>query len=194
MLRGSLGFAGVSILSFAVWAFGGKWFHTHVGEGGLCLGCVLVFLVFTGLALHPLVFGAQRLFRFYKTFVPAFCVYAVAWCAAWFMLQFGLGEWLGSFAGSVVLAAGIGFGFRNWHPLLKVSLVMFVLHSAGYFLGEMVWRWLAGVSNPGFFGDNASLISKLAYGLVYGLGTGAGVGYAFFAFQNGASSKPPGLR
>jgi hypothetical protein len=188
MLRGSLGFGAVSVLAFAVWAFVGKWFHTHMGEGGLCVGCVVVFLVFTGLLLHPLVHDGNRWFRFYKIFVPAFCVYAVAWCAAWFLWQFGLGEWLGSLAGSVALAVMIGFGFRNFHPILKVSAIMFVLHSAGYFLGEMAWRWVAG-ANSESFGGHGSLISKLAFGLIYGLVVGAGLGYAFFTFQNCRGAK-----
>jgi hypothetical protein len=70
LLRGSLGFAGVSVAGFAVWAFAGKWLHAHVGDTGLYLACAIVFIAFSGLALHPLVRGSGSLVRFYKIFIP----------------------------------------------------------------------------------------------------------------------------
>jgi hypothetical protein len=173
MLRGGLGFAVVSMAGFAVWAFAGKWLHTHVGEAGLYLACAITFVGLSGLVLHPLVRGPNSLARFYKIFIPAFCVYAIAWSAAWFMLRFGWGEWLGSLAGSVLLAAMIGRGFGTFRSVIKVSMVVFALHSAGYFGGGWIMSW-----------SHIALAAKLGWGLVYGLGLGTGLGYAFFTFQN----------
>jgi hypothetical protein len=183
ILRGSLGFAAVGVAGFAVWAFGGKWLYTHVGEVGLYLTCALVFIGLSGLVLHPLVRGPGSLMRFYKIFLPAFGAYAVAWSAAWFVSRFGLGEWLGSLAGSVLLAFMIGRGLGHCRSLVKVSIVMFALHSAGYFAGGRLMGWLMSSAHAGLLGGHHFALAQLSWGLLYGLGTGAGLGYAFFTFQ-----------
>jgi hypothetical protein len=192
MLLGSLGFAAVSVAGFAVWAFAGKWLYAHVGEVGLYLTCALVFVAWSGLVLHPLVRGPGSLMRFYKIFLPAFGAYAVAWSAAWFLLRFGLGEWLGSLAGSFLLALMIGRGLGNCGSLVKVSVVMFVLHSAGYFAGGRLMGWLMKSAHSRSLGVPYFALAQLSWGLLYGLGTGAGLGYAFFTFQIEPSSTGKG--
>jgi hypothetical protein len=99
MLRGSVGFAIVSIAAFSVWAFAGRWLGQNFGEAGLYIGCLIVFLGVSGLLLRSLVQGANSLGRFYKIFIPAFLAYAMVWCAAWFELHFGAGEWVGLLGG-----------------------------------------------------------------------------------------------
>jgi hypothetical protein len=183
MLRGSFGFAGVSIAGFAVWAFAGKWLGANVGESGLYFACALTFIVLSGIALHPLVHGPRSLLRFYKIFIPAFGAYALVWSASWFAWRFGLGEWLGSLAGSITLAVMIGRGFGNFRPFVKVSIVIFVLHSAGYFFGGMLMHWMALSSQGGLRGGQFSALAKLCWGALYGSGVGAGLGYAFVTFQ-----------
>jgi hypothetical protein len=183
LLRGSVGFAGVSVGGFAVWAFCGGWLHARFGEIGLYLACAAVFIALSGLALHPLVHGPGSLVRFYKIFIPAFGLYVVAWLAAWFVLRFGPGEWLGSLAGSVVLAVMVGRGLGTSRSLVKVSVVLFVLHSAGYFIGGQSMSRLTGFAEGGQGGGLISVLPKLCWGLFYGLGFGAGLGYAFFTFQ-----------
>jgi hypothetical protein len=184
MLRGSLGFGSVSVAGFAVWAFAGRWLGAQVGMAGLYLACAIVFIALSGLALHPLVRGPASLVRFYKIFIPAFAAYAVAWSAAWFAFRFGLGEWLGSLAGSVVLAVMVARGFGNFRPVIRVMVVIFVLHSAGYFLGGKSMLWLTIPAHGGLRGGHISSLAKLSWGLFYGLGVGAGLGYAFFTFQD----------
>lgn len=191
ILRGALGFAVVSVAGFAVWAFAGMWFHQHFGEAGLYTACAVVFLGLSGLVLSPLVRGPRSLVRFYKIFVPAFVVYAIAWCAVWFALRFGAGEWVASFAGSAGFVVTAGFGFRNFRGLLPACLVLFILHSAGYFLGDNLMLWLAGPDGArllsGLSKPQISVTAKLGWGLLYGLGFGAGLGFTFFTFQN----EPP---
>jgi hypothetical protein len=184
LVRGSLGFAAVSVAGFAVWAFAGKWLGTHIGELGVYFACAITFIVFSGMALHPLVRGPRSLVRFYKIFIPAFGAYAVAWSAAWFAWRFGLGEWLGSLAGSIVLAVMIGRGLGNFRSVVKVSIVMFALHSAGYFFGGRLMRWIASSTIGGLRGGHFSALAKLCWGALYGLGVGAGLGYAFFTLQD----------
>jgi hypothetical protein len=185
LLRGGIGFAIVSVAGFAVWALGGKWFYAHVGEAGLYASCTIVFLGLSGVLLHPLIVGERKLLCFYKIFVPAFLLYAVAWCACWFALRFGAGEWLGSLTGAAAFAFVLAIAFKNFRALIAVALVLFVLHSAGYFAGDAAYKlanaqavqWL-GVSK-----STAGLIAKLLWGVCYGAGFGAGIGYGFFAMQ-----------
>jgi hypothetical protein len=193
MLQGSLRFAIVSLAGFAVWAFGGKWFQTHLGEAGLYAACTVVFLGGSGLLLSPLVEGPGAFKRFYAVFIPAFFAYAFVWCAAWFILHFGLGEWLGSFLGTTAFAAIIGWRLRNLRGLGKAMLVLFVCHSAGYFLGGRLMHWLFGPTASAMFAGlskyQIGVLAKLSWGLLYGLGFGAGIGYAFHMFQHPQSAS-----
>jgi len=188
MLRGGIGFAVVSLAGFSVWAFAGKWLYAKIGEAGLYAACLLVFLGASGFLLHPLVRRPRSLFRFYSIFIPAFFAYAVLWCIAWFVFRFGMGEWLGSLAGSIVFVAITGRRFGNCRGLVRVCIVFFCLHSAGYFLGGELMHWIAGpagaatligISKPQLF-----WIAKLCWGLLYGVGFGAGMGYAYSTFQS----------
>lgn len=193
--RGSLGFAAVSVAGFAVWAFGGRWFYRHGGEAGLYAACALVFVGAAGLFLHPLVRGPNPVRRFYKVFVPAFLAYALAWSAAWFGFRFGLGEWLGSLAGSAAFAVVAGGLLGNGRRWPKVSAVLFVAHSAGYFLGGQLYAWsrapVAAEVLGGLSEETLATLGRLGWGLLYGLGFGAGLGYAFFDLQEPATDACP---
>lgn len=193
--RGSLGFAAVSVAGFAVWAFGGRWFYRYGGEAGLYAACALVFVALAGWLLHPLVRGPKRLGCFYRVFAPAFLAYAIAWSAAWFAFGFGLGEWLGSLAGSAAFALVAASLLGNRRRWLKGSGVLFVAHSAGYFLGGQLYGWsrtpaaaeiLGGLSNGAIV-----TLGQLGWGLLYGLGFGAGLGYTFFDLQAPAADRRP---
>jgi hypothetical protein len=193
IVRGSLGFAGVSLAGFAVWAFAERWLYARVGEGGLYAACAIAFLGTSGLLLHPLISGPRAIARFYKVFIPAFIGYAAAWCGAWFVFHYGWGEWLGSLAGSVVFAAVAGRMLGSLNGFLKVAAVLFITHSAGYFLGGKLMHWLASPAGAeflsGFSKHQLRTLAKLSWGVPYGLGFGAGIGYAFFTFQRSIGSK-----
>jgi len=195
VLRGSLGFAGVSLAGFLVWALAGRWFYQNTGEAGLYIACAMVFIGLSGLLLHPLLHGSGSVIRFYKIFVPAFLAYAMVWSAAWFVWKMGAGEWVGSLAGSLVFTALTGWslgGFRSW-AWGRAATVMFVAHSLGYFLGGKLMYWMIGPGGAGWFTGitktQISLIAKLGWGLLYGLGFGAGLGHAFFVFQKAANDR-----
>jgi hypothetical protein len=178
LLRGSLGFAAVSVAAFSVWAFGGTWFRGHGGDPAMYAAIAAVFLGLTGALLHPLVGGPRPLVRFTRVFVPAFLAYAGAWCAAWFPLGFGLGEWLGSLAGSAAFALVAGALLGNLRAFPRALTGLFAGHSAGYFAGGPLFYAV----RPGH-----AMLGMLGWGLLYGLGFGAGIGYAFFVFQK----RPP---
>lgn len=170
ILRGSLGFAVVSLAAFSIWAF-------ELAKGRAMYAAVaLAFVVLSGLTLAPL---ARPRRRFYPAFVPAFALYALAWCAAWFFLRFEGKDYVGIAAGGAlftgVLALILG-GRRAW---LRATLVLVAAHALGY--------WLGGVL---CYAEGHGKLGMLAWGLGYGLGFGAGIGYAFHAFQAAASSRP----
>jgi hypothetical protein len=184
MLVGGAGFSAVSVAGFSVWAFGGRWLQSRFGEFGLFAACMVAFLGSAGLLLFPLVRGSNRLWRFYKLFVPAFFAYAIFWCAAWFALKFGPGEWLGSLLGSIAFVAVVSWGFGTHRAFAKVCAILFICHSAGYFLGAEFMR-AAGHLTSGFglSKSTVGLIGELGWGMIYGAGFGAGLGYVFHNFQ-----------
>jgi hypothetical protein len=163
VLRGSLGFAAVSVAAFSVWAFGGR----RLGTAGLYGGVAAVFLVLSVFALHPLAGGPVR---FVRSFIPAFAAYCAVWCLAYFRLGMGLGEWLASAGGCFVFALAVGLAQGRLDGLAKAFLVLFVAHSAGYFIGGLpYYAWRKSIPQ----------VVMLGWGLVYGLGFGAGIGYAY---------------
>ncbi len=175
----------VSLAGFSVWAFAGGWFYKNVGEAGLYVACAIVFVGLAGLLMNPLLHGPNRIGRFYKAFVPAFLIYAVIWSVCWFALKFGPGEWLGSFLGCAAFAFVLGKMLKSTHGLWKVIVVLFLAHSAGYFLGGIAYGTMR--TPPEFLSDlsrsQLGLIAKMLWGLFYGLGFGAGIGYAFHQFR-----------
>jgi hypothetical protein len=137
------------------------------------------------LLMHSLLEGTNRIVRFYMIFVPAFLAYAVVWSACWFLLKFGAGEWLGSLLGCAAFAGVAGNMLKSKGGFAKVIVVLFLTHSAGYFLGGVAYgalrhppEFLRGLSRA-----QIGLLSKMLWGFFYGLGFGAGIGYAFHQFQ-----------
>jgi hypothetical protein len=187
VLEGAGRFAVVSVAGFSVWAFAGNWFRGPGGEAGLYAAITLVFVSLAGLLMYPLVEGPRPLARFYSVFVPAFLAYGLAWSLCWFLLRFGAGEYLGSLAGSICFVSVCGWRFGNTRSVLVVGLVFFAAHSLGYFAGGKLMFFLM---SPGAAGILSGLsksqrvtIAELCWGALYGLGFGAGLGYAFQVFQ-----------
>jgi hypothetical protein len=172
MIRGGAGFAVVSTAAFAVWALGTPLFVRFGGEAGMYAGCCVVFILLSGLVLRPLLKWQGTVMQFYRFFFTAFLAYAIAWCAGWFLLGMGLGEWLGSLVGCAAFTAVTAATLHGWRALVPSALVMFALHSAGYFAGAHVC-----------YTSLHSMASELAWGALYGLGFGAGIGFAFARMQ-----------
>ncbi len=190
VFRGAWAFALISLAGFSVWAFAGRWFYRTVGEIGLYVAIAVVFLGLSGALLHPLVPGPGAYRRFQTAFLPAFLAYAVGWSGAWFLWPNKTGEWVGSALGCLLFAV-IACAILGRPRAAVVSfLVLFVTHSAGYFLGDVSMNWLSGSSGASLFPalskSQMGTLAKLSWGLFYGLGFGAGIG---FTFDRGASSS-----
>ena len=157
---------------YATVAFGERWMYRHLWacqapmESG-----PLLFIVFGGLALKPLVVQPKAKRTFWRWFVwlslPTRRLDGILLHTASLLPENGWARWLGSAALGLVVA--VAFGARSRYPRIAVEL--FVAHSAGYFLGE----WL----HPSLHGK----IGMLLWGVCYGLGFGLGLARALYWAQ-----------
>ena len=191
IFSGAWRFAVVSLAGFGFWALEPAMLPKRFGEMGVFLGCLLFFCGFAEIFLINLVHEPNRRKKFNRSFVPAFVTYAIVWSACWFALKFGRGEWLGSALGCAAFAFILGKQLGAREGYCKVILFLIIAHSAGYFLGGKVFYMarhppdaLASLSK-----DQVWTLAKLAWGLCYGLGFGAGIGYAYDVFQKAAPAK-----
>jgi hypothetical protein len=170
LLTGALGFGLASLCVFATVAFAERWMYKNLTILGAYLAWTLLFILLGGAVLSPLAVKRWRFPKFYFLYGIAFFAYAVGWVAAYFVLRGTAGEWVGSLAGSVLMALVFAAGFGSLRSILKLSLVLFVTNSAGYFLGS----WL----NDTVGDANGMLLWGVAYGLFLGAGIGAVLHYS----------------
>lgn len=183
-----LGFGAASLVVFGMWAFAGRSMYRYLGEAGAYAVWAIVFIALAGGALNPLVIGPRTLGRFYGLFALAFGAYALWWSLSWFVLKGRAGEWAGSLLGCIALGLVLSWGFAARRGRLRIIAVLFVLHTAGYFLGSVLFEFCRGPSGAEFFGDSLSnagraALAKFLWGAAYGAGLGAGLGYALFECQ-----------
>jgi hypothetical protein len=171
-ITGGIGFCLASLVVFASVAFGERWMYRTLGLSGAYLVWTVGFIVLGGAVFGPLVASSRwRLPKFYLLFGAAFFAYAVGWVAAYFTLRNVAGEWVGSLAGSILMAVIFAFGFGASRLILKLSLLLFVTNSAGYFIGSFLNDQIGG--RPGM----------LLWGVAYGLFLGAGIGGSLYLVQ-----------
>jgi hypothetical protein len=175
--RGMLGFTVVSVAGFVPWAVFGRWFYRHLGEAGLYAVCALVFIGLSAPLMHRLIMGPGSLGRFFKLFSLSFAVYSAAWIGGWLALRGHSGSLAGLLAGTAVMGVMLAHAFGAWNQVLKVVAALFLLNSAGYFLGGVV---------EGALIRQHALTAMLLWGVFYGLGFGAGLGLAFHLCQSRA--------
>ena len=171
LLVGAIGFALVSFCVFATVALAERWMYTHLGLLGAYLGWTGLFILLGGGVLGSLVVGRWRLPRFYLLFAFAFFTYAAGWVCSYFMLRGAAGEWVGSVAGSFLMASVFAFGFEARRSILKLAAVLFISNSLGYFLGSALNNYVGGS------------VGMLLWGIIYGLFLGAGLGAVLHLVQ-----------
>ena len=169
-LIGCLGFTALSLAVFATWAFGGRFLYGNFGElGAYCVWCVL-FLLGAGF-MRPALTGPISWGRFYGLFLASFFAYAALWTLAWMLLHSRTGEWLGAFLGMIGMGAVLCFSFGAMRFFGQAVSALFIGNALGYFLGS----W--------FHANTGAPWAQLLWGLFYGLGTGAGMGVAYYYCQ-----------
>lgn len=187
--RGIVGFTILSVAGFAPWAVFGRWFYQNIGEGGLYAVCALVFIGLSGPLLHKLILGPGSLSRFYKLFALTFAANSVLWIAGWMAFRGHLGSIVGLFVGTVAMGALIAIAFDAKDQMAKAIVALFVLNTAGYFIGGWIEGGVIGVKQLSSFGYAVPrrthvTIAKLLWGVFYGIGFGAGLGLAFSVCQS----------
>jgi len=173
-LRGVIGFAVVSLLGFLPWVVAGGWLGKNVGETGLYATCLVAFLGSSGPFLHRLIIGPGSLKRFYQVFSLAFSIYAVVWTVAYMTLRGKLGGVVGALVGMMAMGGTFASAFGVQSRMFQVIAALFVSNLAGYFIGELAHNATTGT------------LAKAAWGVCYGLGFGAGIGFAFYLCQSEA--------
>lgn len=168
---GALGFGVASLCVFATVAFGERWMYTQLGLLGAYLVWTILFILLGGAVFGSLVVGRWRLPKFYLLYGSAFFAYAVGWIGAYFTLRNTAGEWIGSIAGSILMALVFALGFGAIRSLVKLSAILFVSNSVGYFVGSALNDYIGGQGG------------MLLWGIVYGLGLGAGMGAVIWFAQ-----------
>jgi len=195
ILVGGAGFCLVSSGVYATVAFCAKWMYQHLGELGAYTAWMALFILLAGGTLNVLVIGPDRLRRFYALFALAFFLYAGVWVGSYFSLRTPSGEWIsayfplrsrsGELLGSLLGPAILGMTFANAFAApgaaRRVIGVLFLTHSAGYFVGDVLHQRL---EEP---------IGMLLWGVSYGLGFGAGIGYTLYACQEPVRRRLKGM-
>lgn len=164
-LIGAIAFGLASLAVFATVAFGETWMYRTLGLTGAYLTWTVLFILLGGGALSLLVKESLRPLKFYILFSTAFLFYAIGWVAAYFILHDGIGEWVASLVGSVLMALTFATGFGLLRLTLKFSALLFIANSAGYFLGAFL--------NSSVKGKTGMLLWGAAYGFFLGAGLGA---------------------
>lgn len=168
---GAIGFAVVSLCVFATVAFAERWMYQNLGLVGAYLAWTVLFIVLSGAVFGSLVIVRWRLPRFYLLWALAFFAYAAAWMLAYFTVRATTGELIGAIAGSILMAVVLALGFGSLRSIVKLSAVLFVSNSLGYFLGAALFQSLNAPTG------------MLLFGVVYGLFFGAGIGAALHLVQ-----------
>lgn len=184
--RGAVGFMIVSVAGFVPWAVFGRPLFRAIGELGMYLVCAVVFLGLSGPLLHRLILGPGSLPRFTKLFTIAFTAYAVAWIAGWMALRGDAGSLVGLFAGTALMSAILASAFDAHRATVAVIAALFLLNTAGYFIGGWFEVAIIGQRDLTLFGlsrRGTVTFAMLLWGVCYGLGLGAGLGLAFHLCQ-----------
>lgn len=165
LVTGAIGFGVVSLCVFATVAFAERWMYQNLGLFGSYIAWIALFILLSGAVFGSLVAGRWRLPKFYLLWALAFFAYAATWMLAYFTIGRTAGELVGALAGSILMAVVFATGFRTLRSTVKLSLILFVSNSLGYFLGAALFNSLNAPTGMLLFG--------VAYGLFFGAGIGA---------------------
>ena len=174
---GAVGFGAVGVAVFSFITAADNWLKHRVGEIGSYTVYAMLFILPAAGLFRQLLIRPAPLFRFYILFAAAFILYSIAWTTAWVTLRSKPGEWLASLLATTALGLTLATAFDAPRQTVRVIAVLFAARSAGYFAGEVLHGAIPGTAG------------WLLWGAAYGLGLGAGLGYALYACQEPARER-----
>jgi hypothetical protein len=150
--------------------------------------CALVFIGLSGLLMHRLVIGPSSLKRFYAFFSAAFLIYAIGWTAGWMLFRGHAGSAGGLMIGTILMSNVFGFVFDAKTRIAGVAAILFASNALGYFVGGWIEGYLShqtefGAAGIALSGASLAIFMKYMWAICYGVGFGAGLGYAFYTCQ-----------
>ena len=164
MFIGAYRFAAASTLVFSTVAFGERWMYQNLTLAGAYGVWTVLFLIVAPASFMSMVGDAAQRRLFPLWFNVAFFAYCVLWCAGWFLSPNTLGELVGCTAGSIAMASVLVLRGFVRKPFLTAGWLLAVCNLLGYFAGGYLNAKLGGPSG------------MLAWGVLFGAGTGAGIG------------------
>ena len=164
VIAGSSRFAAASTLVFSTVAFAERWMYANLTIAGAYVVWTLLFLIVAPLAFIQLLGESPQRRAFPLWFNIAFLAYCALWCAGWFVSPNTLGEVVGCVAGSLALVGVRGSRGFVRKPFVTAGLVLATCNLIGYFSGGYL---NARIGGP---------VGMLAWGMLFGAGTGAGIG------------------
>ncbi|MFM7187837.1 MAG: hypothetical protein ACKO14_08460 [Armatimonadota bacterium] len=164
IVAGSTRFAAASTLVFSTVAFAERWMYANLTVAGAYVVWTLLFLIVAPLAFIQLLGKSPHRRAFPVWFNIAFIAYCVLWCAGWFLSPDTLGEVVGCVAGSLALAGVLCSRGYVRKSFVVAGLALGACNLVGYFAGGFL---NARIGGP---------IGMLAWGMLFGAGTGAGIG------------------
>ncbi|MAS96592.1 MAG: hypothetical protein CMO55_25665 [Verrucomicrobiales bacterium] len=173
-------FTVTSVLSFSIWAWGGKYFPSEVL---LYSACAVVFLLFGGISLLPGsgISSFRKQATFSLRFAIGFISFSVLWIVFWFAFRNTFGEVLGSWLGILAMLLIFKPTPRRALPLIISTSIVFSWYTVGYYLGEMLYYSLQGKGTTpvelALSNRSIVLVARLAWGVCFGLGMGTGLAH-----------------
>ncbi|BBM83516.1 hypothetical protein [Candidatus Uabimicrobium amorphum] len=168
ILSGALAFTIASIIVFVTVAFAERQLYQLLGLLGAYIFWIILFISSGTILLYRLVRRIMSLPRFAIAYSVSFVLYSLAWMMSYYNMRNSTGEWVGSLTGSFAIAISFAVFFALPQYIARWTLFFFVLHSIGYFIGSNV------------FAMAPSRETMILWGITYGLGTGAGLGFILY--------------
>ncbi len=180
MLGVGAGLATVCAAGFSVWAY--QLIRAEIPQYAVI---ALIIVGLGGWVTGRIAVRRGAPWSFPACFAIGFLAYAALWSVAWFALRRHMpgADFVGSVAGLAALAVVWHAAFGRMRGLGVSVLVLLALHSAGYYAGGRLHVMVEGPAG------------KLLWGVMYGLGLGAGMGCVLWGLQvprAGAATRATG--
>jgi hypothetical protein len=172
---GGIRFAIASTLVFSTVAFAERWMYQNLTVPGAYVIWTVLYLIVAPISFMPLIRMSATRRMFPVWFNIAFLAYCALWCAGWFLSPNTLGEVVGCIAGSIALAGVLVWRGYVGKSLPVAGVVLAICNLIGYFAGGYLNAKLGGPAG------------MLIWGLLFGAGTGAGIGAILRSDQKSSS-------